>query len=63
MVSWAKALTGKPDNLGSVPGTHMAEGEKQLPRVVPCHTCAHTQIQNIVTQQKLNKCAYRLIWK
>jgi hypothetical protein len=28
MAQWVKALAAKPDNLNSIPRTHMMEGEK-----------------------------------
>lgn len=34
MACWVKALAVKPDDLPSVPGTHMAEGENRLLEVV-----------------------------
>lgn len=30
---WAKRLAAKPENLGPIPNTHMAEGEKRLPQI------------------------------
>lgn len=35
-----RALTAKPDNLSSIPGTYLVKGETQLPRVVLSHTPA-----------------------
>ena len=34
MAQWVEALLIKPDNLSSIPGTHLVEGENQLPQGV-----------------------------
>lgn len=34
MAQWVKALDAKPDDLSSVPGIHIIEGENQLLEVV-----------------------------
>lgn len=37
MAQWVKVLAAMPDDLSSVPGTRMIEGENWLPRVVLWH--------------------------
>ena len=34
MAQWVKVPTAKPDNLGSVPDTHVLEGENRLLKAV-----------------------------
>lgn len=46
-----RALTAKPDNLSSIPGTYLVKGETQLPRVVLSHTPAATLH---IQQRKVN---------
>lgn len=33
MAHWLKVHTAKPDNLSSMPRTHMVDGENQLPQI------------------------------
>lgn len=50
MAHWTKVLAAKPDDLSSVPGTHMEKGKNPLPKTVLnlpmctvtyAHTCTH----------------------
>lgn len=50
MVHWTKVLAAEPDDLSSVPGTHMEKGKNPLPKIVLnlpmytvtyAHTCTH----------------------
>lgn len=34
MAQWAKPLASKPNNLSSLRGTHMMEGENQPPGII-----------------------------
>lgn len=38
MVQQGKELSAKPDNLSSIPGTHIVEGKGELLRKVILHT-------------------------
>jgi hypothetical protein len=54
MAQWVKGLAAKPNDLSSIPGTHMAKGENRLSAScplaytrTPCHARAHTHINTI----------------
>ena len=63
MTKQVKAFAGKLDGLSSIPGTHMVEGESQLPqaalRSTHKHTHTHTHTQSI--NQSINEIAKWLI--